>query len=586
MPARVSVIGDALLDVRVVPAAAVRPGEDIPAAVGLSPGGQGANLAVRLARRGVPVSLTCSLADDVAGRILRTALEADGVDLRAVDTDTTGVVVVLLDDRGERTMLSQRVPFAAAAAEHVTADGWVLLSGYLLLEPAGMALARAAAAVPGRRVLLGCAVPDALAAAWRSAAAAFAPDLVVMNSVEMDRLPLAGDHGRAVTDAGGATATIGAVTVDARMAAGPDAVDTTGAGDAFAAALVAELLDADWPPPTACPARGARARRRARRRRGAGTRRPGSRRAGGWVVTPDWLAVGEEVRAALADGRAVVALESSLIAQGLPVPHNLDTALAAEAAVRESGAVPATAALEGGRLVVGADRALLDRLADPERVVAKAGSRDLGPLLASGALASTTVSATMRAAHLAGIAVFATGGIGGVHRGAASSFDVSSDIDELAATPVAVVSSGAKSILDLPATLELLETRRVPVVGYGVDELPAFYSVGSGLSLAHRVDGPQRAAAAIAAHRSIPGAGGMLIVQPPPADLALDPAEVDAWIAEALVDAERNGIRGGAVTPHLLAHLAHASGGRTLRVNIGLIVANARTAGRIASVLT
>jgi pseudouridine-5'-phosphate glycosidase len=303
-------------------------------------------------------------------------------------------------------------------------------------------------------------------------------------------------------------------------------------------------------------------------------------------VTPGWLVIGDEVAVALAAGRAVVALESSLIAQGLPVPHNLETAHAAEAAVRESGAVPATTALDGGRLVVGADRALLERLADSERSVVKAGSRDLGPLLASGALASTTVSATIRAAHLAGIAVFATGGIGGVHRGAGTSFDVSSDIDELAATPVAVVSSGAKSILDLPATLELLETRRVPVVGYGVDELPAFYSIGSGLRLAHRVDGPEQAAAAIAAHRSIPGAGGMLVVQPPPADLALDPAEVERWIAEAMADAERNGIRGGAVTPHLLGHLARASGGRTLSVNIGLIVANARTAGRIASVLT
>ena len=218
--------------------------------------------------------------------------------------------------------------------------------------------------------------------------------------------------------------------------------------------------------------------------------------------------------------------------------------------------------------------------------MAKAGSRDLGPLLAGRALASTTVSATMRAAHLAGIAMFATGGIGGVHRGAASSFDVSSDIDELAATPVAVVCSGAKSILDLPATLELLETRRVPVVGYGTDELPAFYSTTSGLRLPHRVDGPDAAAAAIAAHRSIPGAGGILVVQPPPADLAIDRDEVDGWIREATADAERRGIRGGAVTPHLLGYLARVSGGRTLRVNIGLIVANARAAGAIASALT
>jgi pseudouridylate synthase len=298
------------------------------------------------------------------------------------------------------------------------------------------------------------------------------------------------------------------------------------------------------------------------------------------------LEISDEVRAALERGAPVVALESSLIAQGLPAPHNLETALAAEAAVRESGAVPATTAIEDGRLVVGAGRDLLVRLADHERDVAKAGSRDLGPLLAGRRLASTTVSATLRMAHLAGIAVVATGGIGGVHRGAARSFDVSSDVDELAATPVAVVCSGAKSILDLPATLELLETRRVPVIGFGVDELPGFYSIGSGLRLAHRVDGAAQAADAIRLHRSIPGGGGILLVQPPPADLALDPTEVEAWIGEAVRDAEAARVTGGALTPHLLDFLARASGGRTLRVNVGLIVNNARTAGAIASGLT
>jgi pseudouridine-5'-phosphate glycosidase len=302
-------------------------------------------------------------------------------------------------------------------------------------------------------------------------------------------------------------------------------------------------------------------------------------------VSQDRLRVSDEVRAALAEGRAVVALESSLIAQGLPEPHNLQTALDAESAVRGSGALPATTAVEDGQLVVGADRALLERLADPAREVAKAASRDLGPLLARRALASTTVSATMRIAHLAGIGVFATGGIGGVHRGAATSFDVSSDIDELASTPVAVICSGAKSILDLPATLELLETRRVPVVGYGVDELPAFYSTTSGLRLPHRAETAADAATTIVAHRSIRGAGGILFVQPPPAELAIAAAEVDAWVADALADAESRGIRGGAVTPHLLGHLARVSGGRTLRVNIGLIVNNARTAGAIAAAL-
>jgi pseudouridine-5'-phosphate glycosidase len=192
----------------------------------------------------------------------------------------------------------------------------------------------------------------------------------------------------------------------------------------------------------------------------------------------------------------------------------------------------------------------------------------------------------MRLAHLAGIAVLATGGIGGVHRGASRSFDVSSDIDELAATPVAVMCSGAKSILDLPATLEMLETRRVPVIGYGVDELPAFYSVGSGLRLSHRVDGPAEAAGVIRAHWSLPGAGGLVISQPPPAELAIDREEVDAWIADAVRDAEADESRGGDVTPILLASLARASSGRTLRVNVALIIDNARTAGAIASALT
>ena len=298
------------------------------------------------------------------------------------------------------------------------------------------------------------------------------------------------------------------------------------------------------------------------------------------------LFVSDEVRAALDEGRAVVALESSLIAQGLPVPQNLETALASESAVRAAGATPATTAVDGGRLVVGADRALLERLADPERSVAKAASRDLGPLLASSTLASTTVSAAMRVAHMAGIAILATGGIGGVHRGAPRTYDVSGDIDELAATPVAVVSSGAKSILDLPATLELLETRRIPVIGYGVDELPAFYSVGSGLRVPHRVDGAAAAADAIRAHRSLPGAGGLLLVQPPPAELAIEPDEIEAWIADGERDAAANRVVGSAVTPHLLAFLARASSGRTLRVNISLIVANARTAGAVASALT
>jgi pseudouridine-5'-phosphate glycosidase len=302
--------------------------------------------------------------------------------------------------------------------------------------------------------------------------------------------------------------------------------------------------------------------------------------------SPEWLTLSDEVRDALAAGGAVVALESSLVAQGLPAPHNLETALAAEAEVRARGAVPATTAMAEGRVVVGADRALLERLADPASRPAKAASRDLGPLLASRMLAATTVSATMRVAHAAGIALMATGGIGGVHRGAERSFDVSSDIDELAATPVAVVCSGAKAILDLPATLELLETRRVAVIGLRTSELPAFYSATSGLSLAHAVDSPAAAAGLIAAHRSLPGVGGLLLVQPPPAEVAIPADAMEGWISEALDAASAAGVRGAALTPYVLSRVVEASGGRALRANIGLIVANAGAAAEVAVALS
>jgi pseudouridine-5'-phosphate glycosidase len=298
----------------------------------------------------------------------------------------------------------------------------------------------------------------------------------------------------------------------------------------------------------------------------------------------EWLTVAPEVASALAAGHGVVALESSLIAQGLPTPENLETALAAERAVRDAGAVPATTAIVDGQALVGIDRATIERLAEAG-AAAKAASRDIGPLLAAGRLASTTVSATVRLASAAGISVAATGGIGGVHRGASASFDISSDIDELATTPVAVVCSGVKSILDLPATFELLETRRVPVIGYATGELPAFYAASGGLPLSHRVDDPAGAAAIIAAHCGIPGSGGLVFVQPPPSDVALDGQEVEAWISAALRDAVAVGVRGAAVTPHVLAHIARASGGRALRANVALIVNNAATAGRIAVAL-
>ena len=303
-------------------------------------------------------------------------------------------------------------------------------------------------------------------------------------------------------------------------------------------------------------------------------------------MTP--LTIAPEVAAALRDGAPVVALESSLIAHGLPAPHNLGAALAAEAAVRADGALPATIALDGGRIIVGAPPPLLERLAEPGAAssVRKVGVRDIAPALASGGPGATTVSATLRIAHIAGIRVLATGGIGGVHPGASSTFDVSADIDELATTPLAVVCSGAKSLLDLPATLELLETRRIPVVGVRTDELPAFYTPTSGLRLSHRVEDAAAAAAVAALHLAIPGSGAVLFVQPPPPEVALDPGELGRLIGQATGEAARANVRGGEVTPWVLSRLAALTGGRTLRTNVALIVANARFAARLAAGLT
>jgi pseudouridine-5'-phosphate glycosidase len=285
-------------------------------------------------------------------------------------------------------------------------------------------------------------------------------------------------------------------------------------------------------------------------------------------------------------GRAVVALESTLIAHGLPWPVNLEAARAAEAVVRAEGAVPATVAVWQGRPTVGLGGPELEHLArSPD--VRKAGRRDLAAAVAGGHTAATTVSATMALAHRAGLRVFATGGIGGVHPPAAAgqpAFDVSADLTELARTPVAVVCAGAKSILDLGATLEVLETWGVPVVGHGTDDFPAFYLASSGHPVSVRVDSPDEAAALLAAHWGLGGAG-VVVAQPLPAEVALEPAPFAAALAEAGRRAAEAGVRGPALTPYLLARLAEITGGQTLKANQALIVSNARLAARIARAL-
>ena len=295
---------------------------------------------------------------------------------------------------------------------------------------------------------------------------------------------------------------------------------------------------------------------------------------------PPWLDRAPPVAEALRAGRPVVALESTLIAHGLPWPLNLETARAAESAVAAEGAVPATVAVWQGRPTVGLSASELEALARSADIV-KASRRDLAAVIAQRRTAATTVAATMFLAHAAGIRLFATGGIGGVHRGAAQSFDISADLTELARTPVGVVCAGAKSILDIPLTLEVLETNGVPVIGYGTSEFPAFCVRTSGEPVEARVETPAEAAALLQAHWDLGGAG-VVLAQPPPADAALDPAEFAAALAHAEAEAADQRIRGKALTPFLLDRLAHYTSGKTLAVNRALVVANARLAAQVA----
>ena len=293
------------------------------------------------------------------------------------------------------------------------------------------------------------------------------------------------------------------------------------------------------------------------------------------------LDLGAEVARALERGAPVVALETAILCHGLPRPLNLEAAREAEDAVREEGAVPATCAVIEGRLRVGLEDAALVALSRAEGV-AKLSRADLAACLATGGTGALTVAATMIAARAAGLEVFATGGIGGVHPGASTSFDVSADLRELARAPVTVVASGAKSILDLPATFEVLETLGVPVIVHGQDELPAFWSRSSGLPAPLRMDDPAAIAGAHRMRAALGLDGGQLVANPPPEEIPA--AEMAPLVAQATEEARD--LRGKAVTPRILARLTELTGGRTLRINVGLVVANARLGARIARELS
>ena len=298
-----------------------------------------------------------------------------------------------------------------------------------------------------------------------------------------------------------------------------------------------------------------------------------------------YLDVAPEVRQALAENRPVVALESTIISHGMPYPQNVETALRVEDTVRQAGAVPATIAIIGGKLKAGLSRDEIEYLGKKGQQVTKASRRDLPILVARGADGATTVATTMIVAAMAGISVFATGGVGGVHRGAETTMDISADLEELAQTPVMVVCAGAKAILDLKLTLEYLETKGVPVIGFGTEELPAFYTRTSGLKVDYRIDTPAELASAFHVKRELGMSGGMLVTNPIPEEYSMDPAVINKAIDEAIEESNRLGIHGKETTPFLLAKVKDITGGDSLASNIQLVLNNARLAAQTASEL-
>ena len=293
-----------------------------------------------------------------------------------------------------------------------------------------------------------------------------------------------------------------------------------------------------------------------------------------------YLDIKPEVAQALAQGKGVVALESTIISHGMPYPQNVETALAVEQIIRDNGAVPATIAILNGRLKAGLTKEEIEYLGKQGQAVTKASRRDLAALVARGADGATTVTTTMMIAHMAGISIFATGGIGGVHRGAETTMDISADLEELAQTGVMVVCAGAKAILDLQLTLEYLETHGVPVLGYGTEELPAFYTRTSGLKVDYRVDSPEELARFWRVQKELGLKSGVLVTNPIPEESSMDAAAINAVIDLAVAEAQEKGIHGKETTPFLLAKVKEITGGDSLDANIQLVFNNSKVAAQ------
>ena len=296
-----------------------------------------------------------------------------------------------------------------------------------------------------------------------------------------------------------------------------------------------------------------------------------------------YLDVNPAVAQALAEGKPVVALESTIISHGMPYPQNVETALKVEEIIRQNGAVPATIAILGGRLKAGLSPAEIEYLGKQGQKVTKASRRDLSVLVAQGADGATTVATTMMIAHMAGIKLFATGGIGGVHRGAETTMDISADLEELGQTDVMVVCAGAKAILDLKLTLEYLETKGVPVLGYQTQELPAFYTRTSGLKVDYQVDSPEMLAKILKTQHDLGLHGGILVTNPIPEQYSMDADAINAVIDQAIAEAQEKGIHGKETTPFLLAQVKEITGGDSLEANIQLVFNNAKLAAQTAA---
>ncbi len=562
-------------------------GGDLPGRVRRRPGGVALNLALALAALGRPVILAAPIGRDAEGDQLADRLTAGGVALRRMHVHApTGLYLAIEDGAGALVAAIAELPGCeGATAEHLegiltaaagNAAAWAMEANL----PAGVltALASAHSALPeGDRPLL-AANPASPAKAARLAPLLGSLDLVVCNRAEAEALA-----GRPFHDAPDAAAALRSLGVR-------EAAVTNGAHEAAASAPEG---DAVLPPhrrrrrdrsrgrplrrlsgrPPARPAASRRPRRRPRRR---------ARENGAPFMT--LLAWSDEAAAARAEGRPLVALESTIITHGLPWPRNLEAARMLEAEIREAGAVPATMAISESRIRVGLDDADLEALARSEGA-AKLSRADLAATLAAGRPGSTTVAATMICARLAGIEVFATGGIGGVHRGADATWDVSADLHELARTPVTVVAAGAKAILDLPKTLEVLETLGVPVIGWRTDAFPAFWSRESGLPAPLRMDEAAQIARAHRLRADLGLAGGQLVANPIPEADEIPASELAPLIDQAVEEAEAQHIAAKAVTPFLLGRILNLTRGRSLEANLALARNNARLAAEIAKAM-